>query len=114
MKNSFEINGFVAATAEVRTFTNSSLAKFSIAVSREENIGDSASRVSALIGCEMWRKNGESDSFNLLVKGAHLQVSGYFQPQTWTDKNGVKHNRVVLVATEVVEIPKKEDTAKAG
>ena len=61
MKNSFEINGFVAATAEVRTFTNSSLAKFSIAVSREENIGDSASRVSALIGCEMWRKNGESD-----------------------------------------------------
>ena len=65
MKNSFEINGFVASTAEVRTFTNSSLAKFPIAVSREEKIGDSTSRVSALIGCEMWRKNAESDSFNL-------------------------------------------------
>lgn len=112
MKNSFEINGFVAST-EVRTFTNSSLAKFSIAVSREEKIGDSTSRISALIGCEMWRKNGESDSFNLLVKGAHLQVSGYFQPQTWTDKDGAKHNRVVLIATDVAEIPKKEATAKA-
>lgn len=32
MKNSFEINGFVAFTAEVRTFTNSSLTKFPIAV----------------------------------------------------------------------------------
>ena len=31
-----------------------------------------------------------------------------------TDKNGVKHNRVVLIATEVAEISKKEATAKAG
>lgn len=111
MKNSFEINGFVAATAGVRTFTNSSLAKFPIAVSREEKIGDNASRVSALISVEMWRNNGESDSFKLLVKGAHLQISGYFQPQSWTDKDGVKHSRVVLIATEVAEIPKKEGTA---
>jgi single-strand DNA-binding protein len=114
MKNSFEINGFVAQTAEVRTFTNSSLAKFPLAVSREEKIGDSTSRTSALTNIEMWRKNGESESFKQLVKGAHLQVSGYFQPQSWTDKEGVKHSRVILIATEVAQISKKEDTAKAG
>lgn len=114
MKNSFEINGFVAQTAEVRTFTNSSLAKFPLAVSREEKIGDSTSRTSALINIEMWRKNGESEPFKQLVKGAHLQVSGYFQPQSWTDKDGVKHSRVILIATQIAEIAKKTDSEQAG
>ncbi|MDN5552574.1 single-stranded DNA-binding protein [Prevotella sp.] len=114
MKNSFEINGFVAQTAEVRTFTNSSLAKFPIAVSREEKIGDSTSRTSALISIEMWRKNGESESCKQLVKGGHLQIQGYFQPQSWTDKDGVEQSRVILIATEVAQIPKKEETAKAS
>lgn len=98
----------------MRTFTNSPLAKFPISVSREEKITDSTSRTSALINIEMWRKNCESESFKQLVKGVHLQVSGYFQPQFWTDKDGVKHSRVILIATEVAQIPKKENTGKAG
>lgn len=108
--NKFEIVGFIAQNAEVKTFTNNSLAKFAIAVSREEKVGDNTSRVSALIGAEMWRPNDKSSSFDLLVKGALLQVSGYFAPKCWVDKEGVKHSRVVLIATEVEAVKKKEET----
>ena len=37
-----------------------------------------------------------------------VTVEGYFKPEEWQDAEGVKHNRVILVATkfyEAVEIP---------
>jgi hypothetical protein len=41
-----------------------------------------------------------------------LTVEGYFKPEEWSDQDGVKHNRVVLVATKFYETPDKEETPK--
>jgi single-strand DNA-binding protein len=41
-----------------------------------------------------------------------LTVEGFFKPEEWSDQEGVKHNRVVLVATKFYETPDKEETPK--
>ena len=61
---------------------------------------------------EAWRKNENAESFDKLNKGAMLTVEGFFKPEEWSDQEGVKHNRVVLVATKFYETPDKEETPK--
>ena len=60
---------------------------------------------------EVWRKNENADSFDKLTKGSMRTVEGYFKPEEWSDQEGVKHNRVVLVATKFYETPDKEEEA---
>ncbi len=38
-----------------------------------------------------------------------LTVEGYFKPEEWTDKDGVKHNRIVMVAGKFYPTPDKEE-----
>ena len=61
---------------------------------------------------EAWRKNENADSFDKLTKNTMLTVEGYFKPEEWSDQDGVKHNRVVLVATKFYETPDKEEAPK--
>ena len=61
---------------------------------------------------EAWRKNENADSFGKLTKGTMLTVEGYFKPEEWSDQEGVKHQRVVLVATKFYETPDKEEAPK--
>ena len=56
---------------------------------------------------EAWRKNENTSSFDRLVKGALLTVEGYFKPEEWQDAEGVKHSRVILVATKFYESEEK-------
>lgn len=58
---------------------------------------------------EAWRKNENTGSFNQLTKGTMLTIEGYFKPEEWTDKVGVKHNRVVMVAVKFYPPIEKED-----
>jgi single-strand DNA-binding protein len=39
-----------------------------------------------------------------------ITVEGYFKPEEWQDNEGVKHNRVLLVANKFYETPEKEET----
>ena len=89
-----------------------SQARFSLAIGRNEKNGEENSRVSAFINVEAWRKNENTESFDKLNKGAMLTVEGFFKPEEWSDQEGVKHNRVVLVATKFYETPDKEETPK--
>ena len=57
IENSFAVTGFVANNAEIRHFTTSSVARFSLVISRQEKVGEETTRVSAFMGCEAWRKN---------------------------------------------------------
>ena len=36
---------------------------------------------------------------------------GFFKPEEWSDKDGVKHNRIIMVATEFGPAEEKEDPA---
>lgn len=122
IENTVVISGYAAKDAEVRTFTNTSVARFPLSVSRQEKNGEETKRVSALLNIETWRKNENVESFNILKKGALLTLEAYLKPETWTDKDGVSHSRVILVATkfylaqEIEKTPKKtkEQTTSAS
>ena len=72
IENTFVVTGFVGNNAEIRQFTNASVARFLLAVSRQEKNGEETNRVSAFMNMEAWRKNEHVDSFDKLQKGTML------------------------------------------
>lgn len=110
IENNFTVTGFVGKDAEIRQFTNASVARFPLAVSRLEKNGEESNRVSAFISFEAWRKNANTDSFDQLTKGTMLTVEGYFKPEEWADRDGVKHNRIVMVAVKFYPAVEKEES----
>ena len=81
-----------------------------MAVGRQEKNGEETNRVSAFMNMEAWRKNEHTESFDKLTKGTLLTVEGFFKPEESTDKDGVKHSRIIMVATKFYECPDKEET----
>ena len=108
-ENNFAVTGFVGKDAEIRQFTTASVARFPLAISRQEKNGEDPSRVSALMSVEAWRKNENAGSFDQLTKGTLLTVEGYFKPEEWADNGGVKHNRIVMVAVKFYPAVEKEE-----
>ena len=109
IENTFAVTGFVGKDAEIRQFTTASVARFSLAINRTEKYGEENNRTSAFMNIEAWRKNENLSSFDRLTKGAMITVEGYFKPEEWTSEDGVKHNRVVLVANKFYEPTEKEE-----
>ena len=110
IENTFAVTGFIGKDAEIHQFTSASVARFPLAVSRLEKNGEESNRISAFMNIEAWRKNENTDSFDMLTKGTMLTVEGYFKPEEWIDKDGVKHNRIVMVANKFYQTPDKEET----
>ena len=110
IENNFAVTGFIGRDAEIRQFTTASVARFSLAIGRTEKNGEETTRTSAFMNIEAWRKNENRDSFDRLTKGAMIMVEGFFKSEEWTDQEGVKHNRVVLVANKFYTTPDKENT----
>jgi single-strand DNA-binding protein len=110
IENNFVVTGFVGKDAEIRQFSTASVARFSLAVGRTEKNGEETTRTSAFMNIEAWRKNENAASFDKLTKGSMITVEGYFKPEEWQDNEGVKHNRVLLVANKFYETPEKEET----
>ena len=73
IENNFTVTGFVGKDAEIRQFTTASVARFSLAIGRNEKNGEENNRVSAFINVEAWRKNENAESFDKLTKGAMLR-----------------------------------------
>ena len=109
IENTFAVTGFVGKDAEIRQFTTASVARFSLAINRTEKNGEENNRTSAFMNIEAWRKNENLSSFDRLTKGAMITVAGYFKPEEWTSEDGIKHNRVVLVANKFYEPTEKEE-----
>lgn len=101
IENTFAVTGFIGKDAEIHQFTSASVARFSLAVSRLEKNGEESNRISAFMNIEAWRKNENTDSFDMLTKGTMLTVEGYFKPEEWIDKDGTRHNRIVTVAVKL-------------
>ena len=109
IENTFTVTGFVGKDAEIRSFTSASVARFSLAVGRQEKSGDQTSRISAFLNFEAWRKNENKGSFDYLAKGTLLTVEGYFKPERWTDKDGIEHNSITMVAVKFYPAAEKEE-----
>lgn len=105
IENNFTVSGFVGKDAEIRQFANASVARFSLAVGRQEKNGEETNRVSAFMNMEAWRKNEHTESFDKLIKGTLLTVEGFFKPEEWTDKDGVKHSRIIMLQPSSTSVP---------
>ena len=68
IENNFTVTGFLGKDAEIREFTNSSVARFPLAVSRQERNAEETNRISAFMNIETWRKNENTGSFDQLTK----------------------------------------------
>lgn len=111
IENTFAVTGFIGKDAEIHQFTSASVARFPLAVSRLEKNGEESNRISAFMNIEAWRKNENTDSFDMLAKGTMLTVEGYFKPEEWIDKDGTRHNRIVTVAVKFYPPVEKEEEA---
>lgn len=108
IENNFTVSGFVGKDAEIRQFANASVARFSLAVGRQEKNGEETNRVSAFMNMEAWRKNEHTESFDKLTKGTLLTVEGFFKPEEWTDKDGVKHSRIIMLQPSSTSVPTRK------
>lgn len=111
IENTFTVTGFVGKDAEIRQFTTASVARFPLAVSRQEKNGEKTDRTSAFMNIEAWRKNENIGALDQLTKGTMLTIEGYFKPEEWI-KNGTKFNRIVMVAVKFYPPIEKEETPK--
>ncbi len=110
IENNFAVSGFIAKDADIHSFSTASVARFSLIISRTESAGETSNRISAFFNVEAWRKNEKAQSFETLTKGTLLTVEGFFKPEEWVDEQGVKHNRVMFIATNFYPTPDQEET----
>jgi len=113
IENNFQVTGFVGKDAEIRSFENSAVARFSLAVSHGQKTGEEFTYTSAFLQTEIWRKSADSKTFELLKKGTHLTIEGYFKPEEWTDaESGAKRHHLILVATKAYAAKDKPEPSK--
>jgi single-strand DNA-binding protein len=112
LSNEFKISGIVASDAEVKNFTNASLARFPLAVSRIDTTGEEPTRVTAYLQIEMWCRGENANSFELLKRGAHLTATGYLRPESWVAEDGSKRSRITFIANKIEPTPEKDDAKK--
>ena len=110
--NNFNLSGFVAVSATIKSFENSSVARFPLSISRKDTVDGVETRKSALINCECWAKNADSARFALLQKGTLVTISGYLKPDEYVDRNGQKQQRIIFCVTSVSSPTKSLGSAK--
>lgn len=108
--NNFAVTGFVGQDAKINKFENSSVARFGLCIVRTEKVNGEDKRKSAFLNIEMWRKNENSASFDLLKKGNRITVEGYFKPEEF-EKDGQSRQVITFVATKV-STGEEENTEK--
>ena len=73
IENNFTVTGFLGKDAEIREFTNSSVARFPLAVSRQERNAEETNRISAFMNIEAWRKN---ENTGAKIIASYVPISG--------------------------------------
>lgn len=79
IENTFTVTGFVGKDAEIRSFTSASVARFSLAVGRQEKSGDQTSRISAFLNFEAMAQKREQRVFRLPGQRYLAYRGGLFQ-----------------------------------
>ena len=77
IENNFVVTGFVGKDVEIRHFTTASVARFPLAISRQEKNGEGTNRVSALMNMEAWRKNEHRDGRCQVLSGCREGGNSY-------------------------------------
>lgn len=109
--NNFTATGNVVKDAEVKNLGKAQVIRFGIFINTT-NTDKDGNRVqkSAIMNFERHIKAGDTQLTDILKKGKRVKVQGFFEADTWTDKeSGEKRSRIKNVALSVEEIVKKED-----
>ncbi len=110
--NQVTVFGRLAQDAEIKQFTNSSKAVFALAINRKEQRGEEEVRSVAFQPCEMWRKNGATDSFGILTKGQLVEINGWVKPEEFVDKTGTRRHRIVFAVSKVTVVEPEKKKAE--
>lgn len=112
-QNNFQITGRIGQDAKINQFATASVARFGLAVTRKETVNGEEKKTTAFLNMEAWRKNENSADFQQLKKGQFITIEGYFKPEEY-EKDGVKHQVVVMTATKWEVAPKDENKKQEG
>ena len=102
--NQVIVSGRLAQDAEIRQFANSTKATFALAISRTEKRGEETVRPVAYQPCEVWRKNGTTESFAPLTKGTLIEISGWIRPEEFIDTTGTRRHRIIFVVNKFTPV----------
>ncbi len=105
--NNFTVAGFVAVDANVVKNPNgSAFAHFplSIRVTRKDKDGNEK-KISALQNIECGTR-ADSPKLDLLKKGTIVKVTGFFDVNIYTDKEGKERKTIVWKATAIEKVEK--------
>lgn len=95
--NEVRISGRLTREPEMRITTNSVVANFSIAHSYKQKSGDQKVNFFDIVA---WRDIADKIAADF-KKGDYIEITGYLEQQTWTNRDDEKRSKVVVVATEV-------------
>lgn len=105
------IAGRLVADPEARSFEGGrSLAKFSVASNYRFRVGDESREEVTFLDVEVWGRQAELVT-SYLHQGSGVFVEGRLRQNTWTDKDGLKRSRLVLVASLVRFTDSKSKTS---
>lgn len=109
--NNFQYAGYICSDAKVIDFKKTNMVKFGMFVGKNEG-----QKKSAIINVEKICKKDDKQVIDLLKKGQLVKVTGFFDSNTYTTKDGKEVTNFVLVATSVEPhtFKKKEEKKEAA
>ena len=109
MNKTFVI-GRLTKDCELRyTQGGTSVTSLSIAVNRSFKAQNEVKNQVSFFNCVAWGKLGETMN-TYCHKGDRIAIEGYFQQQSWTDKDGSKKSKVELIVEQVQFLSTKEQS----
>ena len=108
--NQLSINAFVATQPTVTSFENNAVCRFAVALSTPKKTEEgNTAYASTLIAAEIWRKNAESTTFELIRKGENITfINAQLRVDQWLDANGNRQTRLVITGGKVLKTPTVE------
>ncbi len=105
--NKVILGGRLTADPELKTTPSGvSVTTFPIAVNRKSNRDGES--VPDFFSVTAWRNTAEFVT-RFFRRGSHICVVGSIQARSWTDKNGVKHAGVDVIADEAMFVDSKSE-----
>ena len=105
--NKVILGGRLTADPELKTTPSGvSVTTFPIAVNRKSNRDGES--VPDFFSVTAWRNTAEFVT-RFFRRGSHICVVGSIRARTWTDKNGVKHAGVDVIADEAMFVDSKSE-----
>jgi len=102
-QNSVQISGIICKP-EIHQFENNAVCHFNLAISRYEKKGEEAVFHTAYLPVEVWK--AKSEDFDQFTKGALVEISGWLKAETYTDKEGQTHSRLIIATSSCSFIDK--------